>query len=56
MDDRARTEFRPVRCSLRDLVGDEYCEAVARARAFVAGEEASGVRARLSEKVDCHVI
>ena len=48
---RKKTDFRPVKLSLRDLLGKEYLDAVTAARAFVSGEERKALRRIASEKV-----
>lgn len=52
MAETRSTSFRPVKLSLRDLVGEEYADAVCGARAAVAGESRKDVEDRLSAKVD----
>jgi 4-aminobutyrate aminotransferase-like enzyme len=46
------TKFKPVRRSLRDLVGAAYVEAVCRARAALTGESARALLALAREPVD----
>ena len=49
---KKKTQFRPVKLSLRDLLGREYVGAVVGARSFISGEEKKALRALASEKVD----
>jgi len=44
--------FRNLRLSLRDLLGEEYIEAVCAARAFVARQDLQSLKAIADEKVD----
>lgn len=45
--------FRSVAVSLADLLGADYCDAVAAARSRVAGESPAALRRRLAEKIEC---
>jgi acetylornithine/succinyldiaminopimelate/putrescine aminotransferase len=47
-----RTQFRPVRLSLADLVGESHIDAVIAGRSKLTGERASALRQVAGEKVD----
>jgi len=47
-----KTRFRPVKLSLKDIVGEAYIHAVCSARAFVTGERVSNLERVASQKVD----
>jgi acetylornithine/succinyldiaminopimelate/putrescine aminotransferase len=49
----SKTCFQPVSISLADLLGAEYAEAVAAARAAIAREPAQAIRRRLRAPVEC---